>query len=176
MGPHVTHFQQRLTAVAEEEGEDSAAARSGNLRQRQLPLVEEIQTGHRDRLLLVRCKLQSSIEHPLGQRSIFGNVDNLVVNPPPNQWQPYAGNSSLDDVMDGTWYRKTCLEYFGVDPLQMLASSRDKNGHSTSVFFAPLLLYGDKTGTDIYQRYALEPFVVTLGIIRRAVHYHPWAW
>jgi len=43
-------------------------------------------------------------------------------------------------------------------------------------FFLPLILYADKTGTDQYQRYPLEPWMFTFALFRRAVRESPNMW
>ena len=133
-----------------------------------------ISTSFRNRVLLVRWNVKAAVEHLHNDISIFGNLDNLVVNPGDDRWLPYKiaqtanPTFSLDEVLDGRCYKETVREL----------GLHDKfvNGAAINEFISPLMFYLDKTGTDIYQRYPLEPWVLTSAVIRRFLRYHPWAW
>ena len=101
---------------------------------------------------------------------IFGNLDNLVVNQPQdgNPFAPYKNVSGkIDEVLDGTWYHKTLkrLRNFDMDPFV-----------DTVDFLLPIVIYCDKTGTSINQRYPLEPFLFTTAIIKRELRNNPRSW
>ena len=76
----------------------------------------------------------------LSDHEIFGNLDNLVINPE-DHWAPYhlpAQKANLDEVFDGKWYHDTIqLEVTSLPGLQ--------------TFWIPIIFYIDKTGTDAFQ-------------------------
>jgi hypothetical protein len=105
----------------------------------------------------------------LNDVSIFGNIDNLVVNRTSvdadgnsyfEQYQPQPGDR-LDELPSGSWYRDTFVRLG-------LQSGID--------FLLPIIIYLDKTGTDMNQRYSLEPISFSLGIIKRKVRNQFSAW
>jgi hypothetical protein len=119
----------------------------------------------------------------LSDISIFGDINNLVVNQTPSpsllshfdgdvekipkgmvHFWPYenAADDRLDEVFSALWYREA------IDRLQVDASQGD--------FLLPIVIYMDKTGTDAYQRYSLEPVTFTTPLIRRHCRNHPTAW
>jgi hypothetical protein len=103
----------------------------------------------------------------LDDRDVFCHLPNLVVNRD-NPFLPYQNYSGLaDEILDGTWYKDTIarLRLYEKDPF---VDGID--------FPLPIILYCDKTGTSINQRYPLEPFLFTLCIIRRQVRNSPRCW
>ena len=68
----------------------------------------------------------------------------------------------LSEVMSCKWASDTFDEITDYDP------SRD--------LLLPLILYADKTGSDHYQRYPLEPWMFTFGIFSRSVREKSDAW
>jgi hypothetical protein len=88
----------------------------------------------------------------LEDQAIFGNLANLVVNNT-NPFLSYVNPRQKSmELIDGTWYSKTIssLKSYTKDPLIPEVE-----------FVLPLVLYVDKTGTSINQRYPLEPFIFT---------------
>jgi hypothetical protein len=101
--------------------------------------------------------------------SIFGNIDNLEVNRTSvdtdgnsyfEQYQPTPGDR-LDELPSGSWYRDTFVRLG-------LQSGID--------FLLPIIIYLDKTGMDMNQRYSLEPISFSLGIIKQKVCNHFSVW
>jgi len=70
------------------------------------------------------------------------------------------------EIMSGKWYRDTYFECIGdqaiyVDP---------ETGEAYDNWFVPVQFYNNKTGSSPSEgSYTLEPFVFTLGIIRREI-------
>lgn len=138
-------------------------------------IPRHIDSWFRDRVLLVRWNIQKAVEHLHNDVSIFGDLDNLVVNPGDERWLPYRWKliesgkpRPLDEVLDGRCYHST-IEGLGI-------ISKIRKDDPIVEFVSPLMLYLDKTGTDLHQRYSLEPWVITSCVIRRFLRYHPWAW
>ena len=78
----------------------------------------------------------------LSDMTIMGDRNNLVINQGKDQrWNPYrppdGTTCNLDEVLDGKWYQDTINIPF-----------ESKPGH---IFWIPILLYVDKTGTDAFQ-------------------------
>jgi hypothetical protein len=99
----------------------------------------------------------------LNDFSIFGDLDKLCVNEDIDQrFMPFvAGEDDLfNEVLGGDWYKRTSP--------QLRNKLRD--------FLLPLIFYADKTGTDVNQRYSLEPWLFTLGLFRRSVRENQDAW
>lgn len=103
----------------------------------------------------------------LSDTSIFGNLNNLVVNRD-NPFLPYRNTSGYaDEILDGSWYSDTLhrLKEYQPDPFREEVE-----------FVLPLVMYVDKTGTSINQRYPLEPFIFTTAIIKRKHRIKPKSW
>jgi len=98
--------------------------------------------------------------------SIWGNLDNFKGTVDPEN--PFSGKSPredglLDEVVDGNWYKKTyeeCKSIAGNDDFLILG----------------VILYCDKTGTDMYQRAGLEPLSFTFTIFNRECRYCSESW
>jgi len=108
----------------------------------------------------------------LDDGDIFGNLNNLVVNNDPEKkrspFDPYRNVSGVsDEILDGTWYRDTLarLREYDEDPF---VDGVD--------FLLPIILYCDKTGTSMNQRYPLEPLLFTTAIIKRKLRNYPRSW
>jgi Plavaka transposase len=98
--------------------------------------------------------------------AIFGNLKNLVVNKSnPSSLQKYQ--RSADELLDGSWYRDSIerLKQYDRDPLKEAVE-----------FVLPIVMYVDKTGTSMNQRYPLEPFMFTTAIIKRKIRIRPRSW
>jgi hypothetical protein len=101
--------------------------------------------------------------HDIG---IWGNLNNFKGTIDPNN--PFSGRSPrsdglLDEVVDGAWYKRTfneCKEMAGDEDFLVLG----------------VILYCDKTGTDVYQRAGLEPLSFTFTIFNRECRYRSEAW
>jgi len=101
--------------------------------------------------------------HDIG---IWGNLDNFEGTIDPTN--PFSGQSPrtdglLDEVVDGAWYKKTyaeCKEIAGDEDFLVLG----------------VILYCDKTGTDVNQRAGLEPISFTFTNFNRECRYRSEAW
>jgi hypothetical protein len=74
-----------------------------------------------------------------------------------------VGNSS--EIMSNEWARKTQDSILG-----------NNNFDPDQDFFLALMLYGDKTGTDINQQYPLEPWMLTLVLLQLTAREYPKNW
>lgn len=124
---------------------------------------------NRERLVIscIVFDVEAQIKDLLDDETIFGNLDNLVVNPD-NPFAPYENRTGcVDEALDGTWHAETLkrLRTMKTDPL---VDGVD--------FILYLILYVDKTGTAGNQRYPLEPVIFTFAIIRRGLRYNPHSW
>jgi hypothetical protein len=94
----------------------------------------------------------------------FGKIDNLVVNSDPTrrfaQFIPSTDGDQFE-VNAGKWYARTYAE------LQV-------NPKYDWLF--PLIFYIDKTGTDVMQRFPLEPLMFTTTVLKRSVREKASAW
>jgi hypothetical protein len=91
-------------------------------------------------------------------------MGNLVVNAD-DPWTPYHGQKDpyvVDEIMDGSWFHDTVAKYRLTD--------------SEPFFVLPIIAYTDKTGTDLQNRYPLEPVTFTTAILRRHVRNMPRSW
>jgi hypothetical protein len=100
--------------------------------------------------------------------STFYDIDNLCANKAEqdcfNHFQPttVANNS---EIMSNEWASKT---------QDQLAA--DKDFDPDQDYFLALQVYGDKTGTDVNQRYPLEPWMFTLVALRLMARQDPKKW
>ena len=99
--------------------------------------------------------------------SMFHSVENLCVNPSEEERFSRFVPPSVDDdteVALKKWAQETYdkLVASGFDPDEEL--------------FFPLILYADKTGTDVNQRYPLEPWMFSTLLFRRHVREQASAW
>ena len=118
----------------------------------------EIDNRKRNIVDVVCFNARNMILDLLEDQAIFGNLANLVVNNT-NPFLPYVNPRRKSmELIDGTWYSETItrLKSYAKDPLIPEVE-----------FVLPLVLYVDKTGTSINQRYPLEPFIFTTAILSR---------
>jgi len=93
--------------------------------------------------------------------SNWGNIDNLKGTVDPDN--PFLGQSPrtdelLDEVVDGAWYQRNyaeCKDIAGDEDFMVLG----------------VILYCDKTSTDVYQRAGLEPMSFPFTIFSRECRY-----
>ena len=103
----------------------------------------------------------------LDDNSIFGNLYNLVVNHS-NPFAPYQNTTEyIDEVLDGTWHQES---------LERLRRSETDPFIDGLDFKLDVILYTDKTGTSMNQRYPLEPILFTFAVIRRKLRNMPRCW
>jgi len=89
--------------------------------------------------------------------NIWGNLDNFKGTVDPEN--PFSGKSPredglFDEIVDSNWYKKTYEE------CKSIAGNED-------FLILGVILYCDKTGTDMYQRAGLEPLSFTFTIFNR---------
>ena len=92
---------------------------------------------------------------------VFAEIQNLVVDPT-NRWDHYQRHSCphlTDELQDGEWFQSV------VQSIQ----SNPSTPSSTKDFIFGIQGYVDKTGTDVYQRRAVEPFVFTLTLFSNKI-------
>ena len=138
-------------------GEDSLAGYYEHLNQ--------FQRTNRDCSWVPKTDFAHQLINLLSDRTLFGNLDNLQLNRsnmPDSLYRPYenATDDKLDDIMSGSWYRDTVR----------------RMNLGTNDYLMPILLYMDKTGTDAYQRYGLEPVLFTIASLRRHVRNLSSSW
>lgn len=151
--------------VTRDQNHPGNVQRGRGKKSRDNPLPREINNRETDSILLVKFCARSAISDLLRMRLAFSKLSNLVINEQ-DPFLPYEGPPlQRDEILDGTWYRDTVRRY---------QARPDFNPHKH--FILPLVGYADKTGTDAYQRYALEPFIFTLAIFRRHLRNHPAFW
>jgi hypothetical protein len=95
----------------------------------------------------------------LDDTNIFGGLGNLVINHD-NPFLPYKNISGVsEEILDGTWYSDSIkrLKTYPPDPLKEEVE-----------FLLPIVMYVDKTGTSMNQRYPLEPFIFTTAVLKRS--------
>ena len=131
--------------------------------------TETYKRGLRDVAQVIVFSFQEQLDDLLNDRLLFGDIKNLVVNKESeHHFRPYTGNSStLDEVLDGSWYQETVQVSLKIDP---------KDGTESRDFWLPIIIYVDKTGTDANQRHSLEPVLFTLGIFKREIRNQARAW
>ena len=121
----------------------------------------------RDHAYVVRFDFKEQLLDLLSDTEIFGNKDNLCINNGiVERWEPYRPpdvQENLDEVFNGRWYQET---------VRVECTNRD----GKQLFFMPITIYVDKTGTDAFQRHGVEPVVFTTPLIRRHVRNNPKAW
>ena len=99
--------------------------------------------------------------------SLFGDMNNLKgcvnIDTPFERYIPPEG-AGIDEVHDAKWYQSTC------DYIENHVCPNE------SFLVMAVIMYIDKTGTDIYQRWPLEPLLFTLSILNRACRNKADSW
>lgn len=148
----------RLVDKSEEELEECDQYKS---------IPQKINSRERYMVDVIVFNTRNMILDLLGDTSIFGDLDNLVVNKD-NPFMPYRNTSQIsDELLDGTWWTDTLarLKLHAMDPFI-----------DEVEFILPIIFYVDKTGYTLNQRFSLEPFIMTTAIIRKFLRNHPKAW
>ena len=97
--------------------------------------------------------------------SKFTDVNNLCVNPSIADCFSQFVPTTVEDcseLMSKQWANDTFASLEDFDP-------------NNDLFF-PLVLYADKTGTDINQWYPLEPWMFTTPLLQRCIHESATSW
>jgi hypothetical protein len=106
--------------------------------------------GEREVAVVISYDFSSQLMDLLHDDSIFGNLDNLDVNPDNPYGRYISGNDEFDEVNSAYWYGQAYDHCIKDDMNEMLF---------------PIIMYIDKTGTDALQRHALEPLLFTTSVI-----------
>jgi hypothetical protein len=111
---------------------------------------------------VITFDFKSQLQDLLGDKQIWGDPENLLLNSQ-DHFAPYFNESgTLDDVLDGSWYSSTVAAL--------------KIGKNSRQFLVPIIIYMDKTGTDANQRHSLEPVLFTLGVFNWKLRNQTRAW
>jgi hypothetical protein len=123
-----------------------------------MPIISQVgnlQVPHFDILSQIRDLLGSFI---------FNDLDNLCVNTDPeeryNVFVP-TDDDKFVEMCAQKWYKETYAEF---------VTNPEKQ------FLLPLIFYIDETGTDVFQRYPLEPLMFTFGILRNSIRERSSSW
>ena len=123
---------------------------------------DDFRRGKRDVASVIKFDFEDMLRDLLEDNDIFGDIRNLMVNQSADKrFHPYQNLSGhIDDIMEASWYKDTIalMKSLGMD--------------IENEFVIVLVLYMDKTGTDRFQRYGLEPLLFTIALIRRFMRQH----
>ena len=139
------------------------------LRQSELykSIPQQVEGRRRHVADVIRFNFRKQVINLLSDYSIFGKLQNLVVNST-NPFLPYVNTSAVvDEFMDGTWYP---------DTVQRLKSDKTDPFVDGLDFALPMVVYLDKTGTSGNQRHPLEPVLFTTAIIKRKIRNQTRSW
>jgi hypothetical protein len=103
----------------------------------------------------------------LNNTNIFGSLGSLVVKHD-NPFLPYKNILGVSkEILDRTWYSESIkrLKTYQPDPFKEEVE-----------FFLPIVVYVDKTGTSMNQRYPLEPFIFATAVLKRSMRNKPTSW
>jgi hypothetical protein len=103
--------------------------------------------------------------HDLLSSTKFQDIDNLCANrDESSHFGKFTPTSAEDcsEIMARDWANNTFESLEDFDP--------------DNDFFLPLVLYRDKTGTDINQRYPLEPWMFTTPVLHRHARESAESW
>jgi hypothetical protein len=123
-----------------------------------MPIISQVgnlQVPHFDFLSQIRDLLGSFV---------FNDLQNLCVNlDPEDRFNVFTASDDdkLVEVCAQKWYKETYAE-FVTDPQKQ--------------FLLPLIFYIDETGTDVFQRYPLEPLMFPFGILRNSIRERSSSW
>jgi hypothetical protein len=106
--------------------------------------------GIRDTVEVVVFDFKEQLEDLISDYSLFGDIDNLVVNKEDDdserKWEPYDRiGDTVYEVLDGKWYQDYAR-------IQVTDSSKE--------FSFPIGLYIDASETVTYQRYSFQPLLM----------------
>lgn len=122
--------------------------------------VEEVEVeGPLEKVKTVCFNVQYQIESLLTDKTLM-QPSNLILNER-NPFHVYRQKEGepIDEILDGTWYRKTT------------------RGYGVNDFCVPVILYTDKTGGDRKnQRFPLFPLIMSFAIFNRETRNSAKAW
>jgi hypothetical protein len=118
-------------------------------------------------LAVLACPSFSFLEQlqDLISSSEFQSIKNLVVNKEPScmfgKYVTPPGHEQLE-VHSGSWYNRTYDKLITNPKLEVL--------------MPPIIFYIDKTGTDVMQRFPLEPLMFTTTLLKREIRETASSW
>ena len=124
----------------------------------------------RESLTVVKYDFLEQVTDLLQSEELFTNLDNFkgTIRDPesdPFSGKPSRSDSIADEVMSGLWYQKTYNEI-----------STREDVKDEDFFVVPIIMYLDKTGTDKYLKYGLEPVIFTTPLLNRKARNRANAW
>jgi hypothetical protein len=147
-----------------------------------LPSLEYTRS-HRELAYVIRYGFWDQLLDLINDTPLFGNLANLkgCVNlqravdgdgtvthsVTEESFKPYVSSGGFDEIHDGDWYKETC---------QQISDYMESIGSTEAWICLAIIGYVDKTGTDAYQRYGVEPFLFTLAILNRMARGRDNAW
>ena len=117
---------------------------------------------HEKTVDVVYWDFKSQVERILNDRELM-RAENIVWNDPNNPYLPYQPSMTVKEMQDGYVFQNAQYRLC------------DKNPDSKD-FVAGLVMYVDKTHTDILGRYTLEPVVLTFSFFNQATRNNHKAW
>jgi len=146
-----------------------------NLRERlhpPIPYPHLIQTADGADIEVTKFNFLDQLRDLL-QMSYFDHIDNLCANKEESQRFLQYRQTAQDELLEVCscdWYKST-YEMLGV-----ARQKKEDDGGMVDQFLMPLIFYVDKTGTDVFQRYPLEPLMFTTAILRRDIRRKADSW
>ena len=136
------------------------------------PVTVQLETEHNQRgargrrtATVITWDFQSVLQDLFNDHTIFGNLENLVVDPqfpfaPYNRATP---GETMYEANTGNWYHNAVVELdmYGGDKRRMLV---------------PIVLTMDKTGVTKNQKHGAEPLMVSTSLLTRKAREHHRAW
>jgi len=117
-----------------------------------IDVIVEDSSGNDQVVSVIRHNFLSQAMDLIHDHEIWGNESNFAgtvdMNDPYNPLKYGHCNNKVDEIVDGSWYKNTVKEC-------------EKIAKGERFVILGIVCYCDKTGTDIYQRNALEPFSFT---------------
>lgn len=108
---------------------------------------------------------------------IFSSIEHCCVNAnETNRYKKYMNpkKDGYSEMTSGDWYKKTATEFFRKEGSTYI---HPETGQVYENFVIPVIFYNDKTGVSAMEgSYSLEPFMFTLGIIKRNIRELKDAW
>jgi len=132
-----------------------------------IPKNNQSRSSHRDKANVIVFDFKDQVYDLLHNPDTFGNMENLIgthrMDDPFNSAPIEHNDGRVDEIMDGQWYKDTyeeCKAIAGDEPFVVY----------------PVIMYMDKTGTDVYNRSGLEPLLFTLCNLNRSCRNRYAAW
>ena len=106
----------------------------------------------------------NQIKSILGDRTIFGDLNNIMVNGENDPFSKYVSpDGKLSELVTGKWYRET------YDMIEAKHLSRVDAPGQQPFWVVPIMLGSDATCTDQHSRFKVEPIMMSLGLIKHSI-------